>query len=139
MSVPANRQASEDVIINAPMSFAGSAQRIFRLRRLGHDNLPAVIVLTVLALVLTVIAWVAVACWYLFFGLWLVPYRILRRGSRKRKAEALRHREMMATMQQVHQAAVATAVNTAAGAGLIDPAAASRELPEGSASGREAS
>ena len=30
---PPARLASEDVIINAPMSYTGSAQRIFRLRR----------------------------------------------------------------------------------------------------------
>jgi hypothetical protein len=35
----------------------------------------------------------------LIFGLWLVPYRLLRRGARKRKAEAKRHRELLATLE----------------------------------------
>jgi hypothetical protein len=44
-------------------------------------------------------AWIFVTAWYLVWGLLLVPYRLLRRGARKRKAEALRHREMMGAIQ----------------------------------------
>ena len=39
--------------------------------------------------------WFFVACWYLFWGIWLIPYRLIRRGSRKNKRDALRHREML--------------------------------------------
>jgi hypothetical protein len=95
------RHRSEDVIINAPMSFAGAAQRSFRLRRVTFSPpLLANILMTTLALLLTLVWWFAVACWYVAFGLLLVPYRLLRRGARKRKAEALRHREMMAAMEK---------------------------------------
>src|SRR6202035_2813948 len=45
------------------------------------------------------LAWTFVTAWYLFWGLWLVPYRLLRRGARKRKPEAMRHRELMGTIQ----------------------------------------
>lgn len=92
------RLASEDVIINAPMSYAGSAQRIMRIRRRaeGGRKLAAI---TVLAILLIFAAWVFVTAWYLIWGLWLVPYRLLRRGARKRKAEAMRHRELMGTIQ----------------------------------------
>src|ERR1700733_4224457 len=90
---PPARLASEDVIINAPMSFAGSAQRIFRLRRRAPGGGPKAAV-TVLAIVLVLLAWAVVTAWYLTWGIWLIPYRFLRRGARKRKAEALRHREM---------------------------------------------
>ena len=38
--------------------------------------------------------------WYLLFGLFLVPYRLLRRGARKRKSEALRHREMLGAIDK---------------------------------------
>jgi len=95
---PPIRLASEDVIINAPMSYAGSAQRILRLRRLAHSPGPTVAI-TILAIVLVLLAWALVTVWYFFWGLWLVPYRVLRRGARKRKAEALRHRELMGTIQ----------------------------------------
>ncbi len=103
------RLASEDVIINAPMSYAGSAQRVMRMRRRadGGGKLAA---LTVLAVVLVLVIWVLVTAWYLTWGLLLVPYRLLRRGSRKRKAEALRHRELMGTIQGSAAASAATIV-----------------------------
>lgn len=95
---PPSRLASEDVIINAPMSYAGSAQRIFRLRRRASDDRQRAL-LTALAVVLTILVWVLVTAWYLLWGLWLVPYRLLRRGARKRKAAALRHRELLGAVQ----------------------------------------
>jgi hypothetical protein len=39
-----------------------------------------------------------VACWYVIFGLLVVPYRLLRRGSRKRKKTAMQHREGLAAV-----------------------------------------
>jgi hypothetical protein len=95
---PPERLASEDVIINAPMSYAGSAQRIFRIRRRAKDDGQRAM-LTALAVVLTIFAWAAVTVWYLWWGILLVPYRLLRRGARRRKAEALRHRELMGAIQ----------------------------------------
>lgn len=109
---PPTRLASEDVIINAPLSYAGSAQRIMRIRRYAPEG-AGNIALTVLAVVLVVVAWALVTCWYLLWGLWLVPYRLLRRGSRKRKAEAMRHREMMGTIQGAAAASSAVIVATA--------------------------
>lgn len=110
-SVPSGptRLASEDVIISAPMSYAGSAQRIMRLRRRadGGSHLAA---LTVLAILLVVVVWVLVTAWYLTWGLLLVPYRLVRRGARKRKVEALRHRELMGTIQGSAAASAAAIV-----------------------------
>ena len=107
------RLASEDVIINAPMSYAGSAQRIMRLRRHGSSG-AALAALTVLALTLSVLVWMIVSAWYLIvfvlLGLVTVPYRLLRRGSRKRKAEAMRHRELMGTIQGSAAASAAAIV-----------------------------
>ena len=52
-------------------------------------------------------AWMFVACWYfviyVLFGLWFIPYRLLRRGSRKRKQEKLRHREVLDAIEQRKQ------------------------------------
>jgi len=75
-----NRLASEEVIINAPLSYAGSAQRIIRIRRRAPAGwqLGA---LTLLAIVLVALVWVFVTAWYLTWGLFLVPYRLLRPGS----------------------------------------------------------
>ena len=114
---PPARLSSEDVIVNAPMSYAGSAQRIFRLRRRAHSG-GAKTAVTVLAIVLVLLAWAVVTVWYLVWGLWLVPYRILRRGARKRKSEALRHRELMGTIQG-SAAASAAAIVTATTTGTV--------------------
>ncbi len=92
------RLASEEVIISAPMSYAGSAQRIIRLRRRadGGWELAAV---TSLVVMLVVMAWMFITVWYLMWGLLLVPYRLMRRGQRKRKVESLRHRELLGALQ----------------------------------------
>jgi hypothetical protein len=92
------RLASEDIIISAPMSYAGSAQRIMRLRR-GADAGAPLAAITVAAVVLVISAWVLVTAWYLIWGIWLIPYRLMRRSARKRKVEAMRHRELMGTIQ----------------------------------------
>jgi hypothetical protein len=92
------RLASEDVIISAPMSYTGSAQRILRLRRRADVGAPVAAV-TVSVVVLVIAAWVLVTAWYLVWGIWLIPYRLVRRGARKRKLEALRHRELVGTIQ----------------------------------------
>jgi hypothetical protein len=112
--LPPARLASEDVIINAPMSYAGSAQRIMRLRR--HANSAgALAAVTIVALLLVLSAWAVITVWYLVWGLWLVPYRLLRRGARKRKAEALRHRELMGTIQGSAAASAAAIVMATSG------------------------
>jgi Domain of unknown function (DUF1707) len=103
------RLASEDVIINAPMSYAGSAQRIMRIRRRAPVGWKLIAV-TLLAILFVLAVWFCVTVWYLVWGLLLVPYRLLRRGSRKRKAEAMRHRELMGTIQGSAAASAAAIV-----------------------------
>lgn len=124
------RLASEDVIVNAPMSYAGSAQRIMRIRRRG-DGGGKLVAITALAILLILVVWVLVTAWYLLWGLWLVPYRLLRRGARKRKAEALRHRELMGTIQGSAAASAATivaATATSQVAAMTPPAYSPGEL-----------
>jgi hypothetical protein len=121
---PPVRLASEDVIINAPMSYAGSAQRILRVRRLAHSPGPT-IAITGLAVALVIVAWSLVTVWYVVWGFWLVPYRLLRRGARKRKAEALRHRELLGTIQgaaAASAAAIVTATTLETVRASIEPA-----------------
>lgn len=117
---PPTRLASEDVIINAPMSYAGSAQRIMRIRRGAHGG-GAALAITGLAVLLVLVVWVLVTAWYLIWGIWLVPYRIIRRGSRKRKAEAMRHRELMGTIQGSAAASAATIVGATLVPGISAP------------------
>jgi hypothetical protein len=118
------RLASEDIIINAPLSYAGSAQRIIRIRRRTPQGWQLA-AMTVLAVVLIAFAWSFVTAWYVVWGLWLVPYRILRRGARKRKAEALRHRELMGTIQGSAAASAAIMV-----AGMSTSSHSPQLLPE---------
>jgi hypothetical protein len=80
------------------MSYVGSAARIWKLTGVTA-NAGGRVALGALAIVLIGCAWVVVTSWYLTFGLLLVPYRIVRRGSRKHKREALQHREMLAAIQ----------------------------------------
>jgi hypothetical protein len=94
---PGTPLASERVIINAPMSFAGAAQRAWRIRR-GTGWSRAM--WTVVAVLILCVWWPAILFWYVAFGILLIPYRILRRGARKRKAERLRHQEMLAAVSR---------------------------------------
>jgi hypothetical protein len=86
--------ASERVVIAAPMSFAGSTQRLAKLPGLITSPYLRAAAWTVTAVLIAMI-WMFVLTWYMVWGLWLVPYRILRRGQRKQKVEQRRHREMI--------------------------------------------
>lgn len=94
----APKLSSERVIVAAPMSFAGSAQRIWRLTERSAGLLKAA--LGTFAVVTIVMVWMLVLCWYLMFGLLLVPYRVVRRGQRKSKRQALQHREMLTAIER---------------------------------------
>lgn len=88
---------SEKVVVSAPLSFHGSAARIWKITKTATGAAQAGLI--ALAILLVVLAWSFVLTWYMVWGLWLVPYRVIRRGSRKRKVDALRHRELIAAMQ----------------------------------------
>lgn len=97
-----NKLASEKVVISAPFSFAGSAQRIWKMTDVENPFLK--FILALIAIIFIMFAWVFVACWYfvlyMLFGILFIPWRLLRRGSRKRKQERLRHREVLDAIQQ---------------------------------------
>lgn len=88
---------SERVIVQAPMSYAGSTHRIWRLAPSDPVALRIAALVAIITLALPAV-WIAVTVWYMTFGLLLVPYRLVRRGDRNRKRQALQHREVMATM-----------------------------------------
>lgn len=93
------RLASESMVVSAPMSFAGSAKRIWKITQTDNAAMKW-LVLVPFALLAVLLAWTAVACWYLLFGILLVPYRLLRRGSRKRNVAATQHREILDEMRR---------------------------------------
>ena len=93
------------------MSLAGSTKRLLRLsepgRALAFQAITGpwwkAILLTlygsflgIFLAVLYPVVWGVVLGWYATFGLWLVPYRLIRRADRNRKRDALQHREMLA-------------------------------------------
>jgi hypothetical protein len=96
--VNASKLESEKVVVAAPMSFAGSAARIWKLTGV-HEHPGARVALGALAISLICCAWMVVLSWYVTFGLLLVPYRLVRRGQRTHKRQALMHREQLAAMQ----------------------------------------
>lgn len=79
---------SSRIVVSAPMSFAGSWKRT-------RNWLRNPILFLLLGVPLIACWWALIACWYVVFGLFLVPYRLIRRGSRKRKLADARHRELM--------------------------------------------
>jgi hypothetical protein len=89
---------SEMVVTAAPLSFAGSAQRIWHMTWVGR--LIGLFVTVPTALTLIAAVWAFVVCWYLVWGLWLVPYRLIRRGQRKEKRGKRQHRELLDAMQR---------------------------------------
>jgi hypothetical protein len=91
--------ASERVVINSPMSFAGAAQRAWRIRESAPAGVARFVLTIPVVLLLIPLWWTVIVLWYvvmtLVFGLFFFGFRVLRRGARKRKAEALRHRELL--------------------------------------------
>ena len=90
---------SEEVIVEAPFSYVGGTKRIVRsVRQWEHGTtLEQVGYWSVLLLGLPFV-WMFVTTWYITFGLFLVPYRLIRRSHRKGKLEELRHREELVTI-----------------------------------------
>lgn len=98
-----DKLASEKVIISAPTSFIGSAQRIWRIT--DNSNVPLKwLVIVPTALLLISIAWTFILIWYFIifglFGVFVIPFRLLTRGSRKRKRQAFQHRELLEALKK---------------------------------------
>ena len=81
--------ARKNTSISSPLSFVGSAKRIWRLTSLT-DNPFGRTALGVLASVLTLGAWTFIAVWYVvwigLFGVFFFVFRLWRRSSRSHKA-----------------------------------------------------
>lgn len=83
---------SDQVILSAPMSYLGSASRIMKFWRF------TILKLT-FGIMNVLLAWALVTAWYVVFGLWLVPYRLLRRSQRREKRDRMRHEETLRALQ----------------------------------------
>jgi|AntAceMinimDraft_12_1070368.scaffolds.fasta_scaffold09527_1 hypothetical protein len=86
------------IVVSAPMSLNGAYLRTINFfwadkplwfkASLGWVLVPGILV----------IWWTVIAIWYWVFGLLLAPYRLVRRGGRKRKVEERRHQEILQAM-----------------------------------------
>jgi Flp pilus assembly protein TadB len=98
-----DKLASEKVIVSSPLSFAGSAQRLWKLTN-THNNSLKWLLLVPLALGLTAGVWLFVLGWYfvmyVLFGIFFIPFRLWRRGARKNKRNELRHREVLEAIKE---------------------------------------
>lgn len=86
---------SEKVIVEAPLSFTGATKRIWRLTENENQKLRWFLLIP-LTLVLLFFVYCFILCWYTVFGVFLLPYRLIRRSQRKNKRDELRHRELLA-------------------------------------------
>ena len=90
---------SRNIVIEAPMSFSGSLQR---LNNWFWGDQPAWLKLTVSWWAmpsLLILWWSVIVPWYLIFGLWLIPYRSARQDQRRRRKEDLQLEEHYAQVQ----------------------------------------
>lgn len=93
---------SQDVVVAAPMSFAGSAARLWRFARYpagGGWQAAARIGTGFLAVMAIMFTWMLILAWYCMWGLLLVPYRLVRRGQRREKRDRLRHEETLRALR----------------------------------------
>ena len=81
--------------IAAPMSFTGSLARTLNWFWNGKELWFKLSFGWLAVAVVVMMWWTMIFCWYMIFGILLVPYRLVRRGARKQKIEERRHREML--------------------------------------------
>ena len=97
--------ASEKVVVSAPLSFSGSAQRIWKITNV--ENPIAKIALALTAITFIMGAWIFVLCWYfvmyVLFGVFFFIFRLFTRSRRKNKRDKLRHREVLDAIEQRKQ------------------------------------
>lgn len=102
---------SEKVVLSSPMSFAGSAARSWKIAAYRPYDSTATfgvklawvvvrVCLIIVALFVIAAWWSLIVCWYLLFGLLVVPWRLLRRGQRKDKKRQLQHREILEAIEK---------------------------------------
>lgn len=94
---------SSKVVIEAPMSFSGSMQR---LNNWFWADQPLWLKLSFswwLMPTLLIFWWALILPWYLVFGLWLIPYRSARQAQRRRRKEDLEQQEYYAELRTLNR------------------------------------
>lgn len=85
------------------LSFAGATERLWTLTRTDNPWLRYLLLIPAVT-ILVLLAWIFVAVYYVgmygVFGIVFLPWRILRRGSRKRKIERTRHEEVLSALEK---------------------------------------
>lgn len=91
--------ADKLAVVAAPMSFQGALNRSQNWLWIGKPAWYKIIFGWWLMPMAVASWWTLIASWYLVFGILVIPYRLIRRGSRKRKIEAKRHKELLEALQ----------------------------------------
>lgn len=101
-----DKLASEKVVISAPMSFSGSATRIWTITGIENSVIKWLLLVPI-ALCLILFAWCIVAIWYLIifglFGIFVIPFRLLTSSGRNRKRSKLQNRELLDAVRKNKQ------------------------------------
>jgi uncharacterized membrane protein (UPF0182 family) len=92
--------SDKEIVVSAPMSFQGALAR--SRNWFWHDKPIWFKAVFGWVLIVTIVPmwWTGIVMWYILFGLLLVPYRLIRRGSRRRKAEAKRHKQILEALNR---------------------------------------
>jgi len=87
-------------VVSAPMSFNGSYLRTANALWHGQPSWFQLAFGWWMILFVLAFWWMAILSWYVIFGILLVPYRLIRRGGRKRTLEQKRHEELLEALRQ---------------------------------------
>lgn len=93
-------RSSEQYVVEAPFSFTGATKRIWPLtKRSDNENIRNFVLIPGVIILLWVV-YSAILMWYVIFGIFLIPYRLIRRSYRKHELENIRHREIVEALSK---------------------------------------
>jgi len=87
-------------VVSAPMSFNGSYLRTANALWHGQPSWFQLAFGWWMILLVLSFWWTAIVTWYVVFGILLIPYRLIRRGGRKRRIEQKRHEELLEALRE---------------------------------------
>jgi hypothetical protein len=90
-------------VVAAPMSFAGSLGRTLNALWYGKSVAYKATVGWLIVGMIVCYWWTPIFCWYMIFGIFLVPYRLIRRSSRKQKIESRQRNQQNEIDERRHQ------------------------------------
>ena len=97
--------ASEQVVVSAPLSFSGSARRIWKITDVENPILKTALGLIAVTIIVCARVFVAMGYFlmYVLFGVFFFIFRLFTRSKRKNKRDKLRHREVLDAIEQHKQ------------------------------------